>query len=401
MGGGTAGVEAAREAVGAGAEVTVMEKSQCQGPAWNSWPALIQQPRIWESTEQPGRMPPEATVLPSEACFLDSGSVSSTAGPLKRFDAVVAAIGCSFAPVSVRGHRKPGVHELRSAMAYAELGRSRGSILHPVVFGEGTRALQVADQLTGDGRVVRVLTSHWEHGKPSAEVREILEQAAGERGVLIAGGRVTQAVGEGSLEAVVVEGRVACCDSLVLLPDRIPRVIPTAARLGRAGGFSVDRRLRTSSPGIFAAGGCAEICAGDHYSVTLEDEPGMSGRVAGANSVGHSLSMGSVSGYEISAFGLRWTRVEARFGALTPSSLPLDVVAQKWAQDSACAITFERLRGRVVRIELVEHAGPGRPQSPSPSIAGESLRSLAYGGSSDISLVSDTARLGLRHWSDS
>ncbi len=401
MGGGTAGIEAAREAAGGGADVTVLDKSLHQGPAWKSWPDLIREPSISEGAAQPSRLPSEATVLPLEADFLGSGSVLSSGGPLKHFDAVIAATGCSYAPISVPGHRKAGVHELRSAMAYAELGRSRGSILHPIVFGEGARALQVAEQLSGDDRSVQVVASHWQHGEPSAAVREVLEHAAGRRRVSVANGKVTRAVGEGSLEAVVVGGRVACCDSLALLPDRIPRVVPAAARLGRAGGFAVDRGLRTSSPSIYAAGGCAEICAGDSGSVTLEGEPGMSGRIAGANSVGHSLTMGSVVRIEVAAFSLLWTTVEARFGLAGTSLFPLDTVTQRWADDSACTITFERLKGRVVRVESVERGSHGRTQSPPLALTGETLRSLAYSGSSDISLVSDTARLGLRHWSDS
>lgn len=402
VGGGTAGAEAAREAAEGGAEVTVLEKSANPGPPWKSWPDLVLRgPRASDGAASRSRMPSGAEVLPLEAKSLDSGSVLSSAGPLTHFDAVVAATGSGFTPITLPGHRKPGVHELRSAAAYADLGRIRGTIHHPVVSGEGARALEVADRLSGSGREVQVVISHWRHGEPSPDVQEVLRQAADDRGVEMMNGNVTRAAGEGSVEAVVVGGRVACCDSLVLLPDRIPRVIPAAARLGRGGGFFVDRSLRTSSPAIFAAGGCAEVCERNSRPSVLEDEPGTTGRIAGANSLGRNLTVGPSARSEVVAFGLRWTRVEARFGRSYSPAFPHGVVSRRWDTDSACTITFERLRGRALRIESIGDEGTSRMQSPPSSLGEESLRSLAYGGSSDISLVSDTARLGLRLWSNS
>ena len=95
-------------------------------------------------------------------------------------------------------------------------------------------------------------------------------------------------------------------------------------------------------------------------------------------------------------FGLLWSRVEA-LPVRAPSTPSLSTVARRWDESSACEIAFETSTKRVVRVESVERPGPmGLPRLPIPSEM--SLQSLAYGlGSSDITLVSETARLG---WQD-
>lgn len=67
-------------------------------------------------------------------------------------------------------------------------------------------------------------------------------------------------------------------------------------------------------------------------------------------------------------------------------------------EESACTIAFERSTGRVLGVEAVETADAVPADVSSVASGSASLRTLAYGGSSDISLVSETARLGLRTW---
>ncbi len=336
----------------------------------------------------------------TEAKNVRENSIQRSDGILTRADAIVVATGSGFAPMFLPGHRKPGVHVLRSAEAYAALGRCCRSMSRPVVAGEGERALQVADRLSGEGREVRVFASGWRHGVPSPDVYETLKRGAESRGVSLAGGRVDRVAGEGSTEAVVVGGGVVACDAVVLLPDRVPRAIPIDARLGVRGGLSVDGSLRTTSPSTLAAGGCAELTAHDSRSRILDEEPGTSGRVAGANSLGLRLVFGSTARWDVAVFGLRWSVSEVGWSPEC-SRTPTTTVSRRWTPESACTLTFDRSSGRVLRVESVEPA-------VRPSYGGipllpffANLASLAYGGSSDISLVSDTARVGLRLWSDS
>ena len=405
IGGGTAGAEAAREAAVGGAEVTVIEKSEPPAPPWKSWPDLIHQSSAAGDTVASSRRiegPHAAKVLAKEAKSAGLDFILTSDGSKIRFDSVVAATGSGFEPTSFPGHRKPGVLILDGMGQYAHLGRIRGSIEGAVVHGEGTRGLQVSDRLAGSGRRVHVLISCWQEVEPSAAVFAVIRQAAEERGVSIATGTLAKAVGSGSLEAVVAGGTILPCDTLAVLPRRIPRVIPMLARLGRRGGLLVDRGLRSSSPRTFAAGGCAELGTGLPQSAILEGEAAISGRIAGANSTGQHLSMDSVRLSESTFFGLRWTRVGGWPFPAGASGIRLETVSRRWATDSACTIVYERLSGRVVGLETVQGASAGSIVMPPMAPGSASLRTLAYGGlggSSDISLVSDTARLGLRDWS--
>jgi NADPH-dependent 2,4-dienoyl-CoA reductase/sulfur reductase-like enzyme len=397
VGGGTAGTEAAREAERCGAEVTLVEKSQGANPPWKSWPDLIGRP----TDDRPRGAALADITLTAEALSVGPGFVSATGGREMRFDAVVAATGCTFKPTRLPGHRKDGVFVLDGANKYSDLGRHRGSISRAVVWGEGTRALQVADRLCGSGTKVHLLVSIWRGGGPSAAVASVINQVAAEKGVQMAEGRVDRGLGCGAIEAVLAEGKVISCDTLAVLPPRVPMVPPAEARLGPGGGLLVDEFLVTSSPGLLAAGGCAEVALGSSLPSSLENEAAMSGRVAGANSAGQRIAADLITSQEVTALGLRWRRV-GLWGA-PPRGFygPHRIVSHRWGPASACTIAFEVATGRVLGIEAVELAKASPAGFPQISPGATNLRALAYGGSSDISLVSDTARLGLTSWQKS
>jgi NADPH-dependent 2,4-dienoyl-CoA reductase/sulfur reductase-like enzyme len=403
IGGGTAGAEAAREASRGGARVTVLDKSEEQDPPWRFWPELIRKcsgagdpPSAFGSASEISGV----TRIFAEARSVQGSLVQAKGGEQMRFDSIIAATGCGFEPTSFPGSRKPGVHILDGASRYIQLGRLRSSMSEIVVQGEGALALQVAGQLCGDGRRVRILANRWNHGEPSPAVREVLEDAAGEREISTMKGILGKAVGSGSLEAIVVEGSVIPCDTLAVLPKRTPRVLPMEARIGTKGGILVDRTLVTSSPSIFAAGGCAELSSDPFTSKTLEDRTAQSGRIAGANSLGNHYVVDPVVPTVVAIFGLRWTRVCTGATAASVPGRLASSVSQRVGSKSACTIVFERVNGRVLAIETVEETtNPSVDISPG-STGAESLRTLAY-SSSDISLVSDTARLGLNIWLNS
>jgi NADPH-dependent 2,4-dienoyl-CoA reductase/sulfur reductase-like enzyme len=398
VGGGTAGLEAAREAERCGAAVTLVERSAALDLPWKAWPDLISGRRlaIVPSTPIDGACGGE--ILHTEAKSAGAGFVLLGDGTRRPFDAMVAATGCGFEPVRLPGRGKPGVYILDRMSAYEELGRGSSSAARVIVFGEGARGLQVADRL-GGGREVRLVISHWQHGEPSWGVRASISRAAGARGVSIGYGTLSRALGAGPLEAVVLDGKVVSCDALAFLPRRVPRVIPMAASTGRSGGFSVDRYLMTSSAGAFAAGGCAEYPRHSGFASTLEDETGMSGRVAGANAAGRHVAFDQTNERETCAFGLRWASAGAEVSWFRESA---DVrLISETLPEAACTIAFERSSGRVLGVETVEPADSRPADLSSVGSGAASLGTLAYGSSSDISLVSETARLGLRTWRNS
>ena len=273
------------------------------------------------------------------------------------------------------------------------LGRTSDSTSRVVVAGEGVRSLEVADRLSAKGLRVKVFVSSWQSRPPSPLVAEVLYDKARRSGVTVVPGSVTRALGEARLEAVLADGTVTPCDTLVFVPRRFPRIVPSQALVGSTGGVLVDQNLRTGDPRTYAAGGCAEL-AGSSLPCTFVQEPSLSGRVAASNCLGDGIRLVPARSSEAVLFGLRWARCAretVRCGPLGGRKR----VGRRWGATSACEIVFEGPGRRVLEVETVEEAA--RSAGPVPASALTNLSSLAYGrfGSSDISLVSDTARLGL------
>jgi NADPH-dependent 2,4-dienoyl-CoA reductase/sulfur reductase-like enzyme len=399
IGGGTAGSEAALEAASRGADVTVIERSDRPEPPWKFWPDLIRTiptARNLHSGRCSARHNP-SKILVTEAESVSPGSVITSGGRRMQFDSIIVATGTTFEQPTFQGRRKPGVYVLDTSRAYAELGHCIDSMDRAVVAGEGSRGLKVAERISGRQREVHLFVSHWRLEGPSPPVLQVLEDAARGRCVSITTGVITRAVGSGSLEAVVTGGEVLPCTVLAIVPSRIPRVIPMRARLGRAGGLVVDRGMRTTAANIYAAGGCAELGTGFSLSHTLEMEASLSGRIAGSNCTGELHNIGLIRYSETTVLGLRWTRVGMGTLEARLSGVGAETVSRRWGQSSACSITFEKNSRRVLGVECVESADVST-SGVFPVISGVGLQTLAYGGlgSSDISMVSDTARLGLR-----
>jgi len=103
--------------------------------------------------------------------------------------------------------------------------------------------------------------------------------------------------------------------------------------------------------------------------------------------------LGSVSSTEVLLFGLRWIRLKARWRVQPRSDR---TAIGRNGEKTACEIVFDRKSGMVAGMEFVGEIG-SRVMGEVPSTIDLNLRALAYGGtgSSDISLISETARLGL------
>ena len=398
IGGGTAGAEAAHEAALRGAEVMVVDSSDSHGPPWASWPDLIRPDHeaVTKGCQRNPPVPPPARTMLATALRVDPRRVTTNGGAKIEFDSIVLCTGSAFAPPPFQGSRKSGVHVLDTPWSYSSLAGQCASSDSVVVGGEGYRGLVVAARLSSQGRVVRLLASRWRDGPPSSCMLGVIRRAARERGVSITEGSLSRALGQERVEAVIAERELLKCDTLAYVPERVPRVIPTGAQLGPAGGILVDAFLRTSAEGVLAAGGCAELECRPGASVLLDRDAGTSGRIAGSNSVGGNVPARGAQIIRAVAFGLRFT--SAWFGSTSSTRTwsRLDSVNHSWSETSACAIAFERSTGRVIGIQLVEPVAEG---AVLPSMAASpSLRSLAYGvlGSTDISLLADTARQALR-----
>ena len=396
IGGGSAGEEAAFEADHRGAEVTLIERRPDRDPPWRSWPELISQSPAKRGLFS-GRGKSSRSVLTTDAKSASPGFVALSNGDRLRFDSIIVATGSRFKQASLPGAVKQGVFILDGPEKYEELGRARPSIDKVVVVGEGYRGLEVADRLCGLGAEVLLMISCWQYEAPAEIVVDVIEDAAGERGIEIKRGVVSKVVGNGRVEAVVAGGSVIPCDTVVVAPLRIPNPVRSSLRLGHMGAVEVDGAMRTSEPSMFAAGGCAELKGSLFASGTLTSEPSLTGRIAGSNSAGSTHSIGGERIDELRVFGLGWSRIGRR-GAPRKCWNKAETVSRRWGHASACVITHERFSERVVGVESIQPSSSS-PAGLPPLAPGVTLGALAYGlGLSDISQISETARLGLRDW---
>ncbi|HKT22831.1 MAG TPA: FAD-dependent oxidoreductase, partial [Nitrososphaerales archaeon] len=334
---------------------------------------------------------------------VDRGSAATASGGRLDADAFVFAAGSSFERVSFEGRTKAGVRILESPESYAGLGRALAGVGRAVVAGEGARALQVAERVAAGGRRVTVLISSWQHGPPGPIAAQVIGDAARARGVALERGRVVRALGPRNVEAVLAGGEVVPCDSLAVVPRRVPGYIPSPAALGRQGGVLTGMGMESGAHGTFAAGGCAELGEGNPPHSVLDCEQGLSGRIAGANAAGSFERMPASRRTSCSAFGLVWTRVGTGSAAARAGGLEVEAVGQRHGERSSCVIAYDRAKGVALGLEVVTELARGEPALPS-LVGTATLRSLAYDGalgSSDISMVSETARLGLESWSRS
>ena len=401
-GSGKAAAEAAREAVRGGAEVDLVDASDRPVPDWQYWPDLI---------GGAGRgPPPTARPVPAEVGRISGSRVLSIAGgsaSLERgggiaADSFVLALPPGFETLSFGGRNKAGVTVMDSPRGYERFGGSLASAGRVAVAGEASRGLQIAQKAATGGRQVVVFASSWQHGPPGPAVVEVLADAAMARGIRVVRGRVDRALGRQRLEAVLSAGDVFPSDALAAVPRRVPRRTPPPAPLGRRGGVCVGLDMRAGCAGLFAAGGSAEVGEGNPPWVTLEDEEGPSGRVAGAGAAGSAVRLSRFRRWSCSVFGLAWSHVGLGVAPAWAPSLGLRAVSERLDERSACAVVYDRRSGAVMGLELVSDPAQGEallPRLDRPV----TLRDLAYGGlgSSDITAVSDTARLALEAWSKS
>lgn len=391
-------MEAAREADRNGARVTLFENRREREPPWDSWVDLIRLPhrRRHVLTDH---SPVPYTLDGREVRSVRNGVVRLIGGDTLAFDSIVVATGGRFEPTTLQGQRKQGVVILDGMTRYSELSERSPSIGRAIVHGEGEKSLQVAERLSKGGRLVTAIISGWRYGRPSSAIEAVIDRAANDAGVNMIEGRIERALGVGSLEAVSFDGQIIPCGTLVIVPRRVPLVPTVDASLGQTGGILVSAQLRSSTPSILAAGAPAELTTGLPPNSPLCEEALFSGRVAGANATGQWHQIQHARFSETIIFGLRWSRAGASTRLAGQATSGLEVRSLR-RSSSACAIIYESRSQRIVGIETIASIDERSGDLRSAVSLGVTIPSLAYGSSIDITLISETARLGLP-WSRS
>lgn len=185
------------------------------------------------------------------------------------YDALVYATGAEPRPTPMEGRDLHGVHPMHilgDALAVHALLAATPAPQSGVVVGGGYVGLEMAEVLHTRGLHTTIVASHGGLLGDSLDPDMSAHLAEQVRALGIdveVGQRVARLSREGGrVTAVACGARSIPADLVILATGTVPRVeLARAAglRIGASGGVWVDDHQRTSVPGVYAAGDCAEV----------------------------------------------------------------------------------------------------------------------------------------------
>jgi nitrite reductase (NADH) large subunit len=194
---------------------------------------------------------------------LDEKQVETESGEAVAYDALLLATGARPSAPAIKGRDQKGVFSLRTlddARAILDRLETHDRV---AVVGGGLLGLETARALKTAGAEVcvvesfdRLLPRQLDHRGAS-----ILKSQVEKMGIGVRVGTVTEEIlGRGEVEGLRLEGGDKIEADLVILASGVRPEIGLAGEAGLAvsRGVIVDDRLRTSAPGVFAAGDSVE-----------------------------------------------------------------------------------------------------------------------------------------------
>jgi NADPH-dependent 2,4-dienoyl-CoA reductase/sulfur reductase-like enzyme len=226
------------------------------------------------------------------------------------YDALVLATGAAPVHPPIPGLDRPGVFLLRELTDGQALARhlAEARPARAVIVGAGYIGMEMAEALRRRGLAVTVLEKMGQvvPGYDPA-IAALVVDALQRHEVTVETGITVEAVQDGDEDGdaglTVRTDRGLIPTDMVLVSVGIrPRVElarTAGVALGETGAVAVDDGMRTSVPGVFAAGDCAEarhIVSGRPVWIPLGTTANKQGKVAGANAAGGAERFPGVAG---------------------------------------------------------------------------------------------------------
>jgi 3-phenylpropionate/trans-cinnamate dioxygenase ferredoxin reductase subunit len=236
------------------------------------------------------------TATPVESLDVGERAVVLAGGERLRYDRLLLATGARPRRLSLPGAELPGIHALRTLEDCAALRESLRPGALVAIVGAGWIGAEVAASARQLGLDVTVVepTSMPLERVLGREIGAIYRDLHVERGVrMLLGRRVAAFEGSRAVEAVcTADGERIACD-LVVVGVGVTPCAEIAARAGIdvANGIVVDEHLRTSAPGVFAAGDVASArhplyrrsVRVEHWANALHQGPAAARNMLGAS----------------------------------------------------------------------------------------------------------------------
>lgn len=240
----------------------------------------------------------------AERVDLDRGEVLvERHGPLP-YDRLVLATGWNYTPPGIPGSDLDGLYFMKNIRQAMEFDKVLDDVKVAVVMEAGPLGLEMATALAHRG-----IETHFVDPRPwlfaeaaDPDIMEFVEASLKELGVTIhLSTRIEEILGDGRVRAVRTSEGELPADVVIVSTHKQPdnRLARAAGlKMGSTGGLTVDAGMRTSAPGVFAAGDCIEV----PHTVANTPIQGLSGshayaqgKVAGANAAGGNRTYQPVS----------------------------------------------------------------------------------------------------------
>lgn len=217
------------------------------------------------------------------------------------FEHALIASGANVRRLPVDGSDLEGIHYLRALRNADAIRDDTADADHVVLVGGSYIGCEVAATLTAMGKRCTVVMQEelpLSRGF-GATAGRFFEELLSSKGITFVGGAEVEAfAGEGErVERVVLtDGQELAADAVVLGVGAVPDVMLARAaklELGPAGGVLCDDRLRTSAPGIYAAGDMCEYDSaihGRHVRIEHFEVAVAHGRTVAANILGDDVA---------------------------------------------------------------------------------------------------------------
>jgi NADPH-dependent 2,4-dienoyl-CoA reductase/sulfur reductase-like enzyme len=268
--------------------------------------------------------------------------VVTESGEVLAFDALVLALGARPIVPRIPGVDDPRVVTIRRLDEAIALRSRLAGVRRAVVIGAGYVGLEMAESLCESGirvtvvdRLPRVMSTL------DVEVADIVEQEVRRHAELILSSSLVAIHAGADGLMVELEDRSIDTDLVVLALGVQPQteLVDGQAETTSAGALLVNSAMRTSAPGVFAAGDCVAL----HHRVLrapayvpLGPAANKTGRVAGTVAAGGSASFGGIVGtavakvFDLTVAHTGLTLAAARAAGM--SAMATDVTAKSRAK---------------------------------------------------------------------
>lgn len=243
-------------------------------------------------------------------------------GGEESFDKILIATGASAIMPPIPGLDLPGVVKMRTARDALELKAllDGGTVHSGVVIGASWVGIKVVEDLVGCGAACTLVDGADRMFSTAVfpDTAQRIQQDLEAKGVAVRCGQILSHIerqADGQLAAVMKSGERFSADMVaVCIGVRMNVGFLRDSGLALARGVQVDRRMRTSCEGIYAAGDCCEapdMQSGVNRNIGIWANAVRQGAVAGANMAGGTaefdgnflVNLGHYLGYDFISMG--------------------------------------------------------------------------------------------------